>query len=472
MSIYDPQEQQIARQLAIAKALRDSGNFGLDRSTMSSGRYIVPISPFESLSKIAQGAIGSYAEAQANKQNDALTQKKQSDLADFLKGVGNVQNPAPDTLMQPAQVTDTYKPDAQMPEDDAMHQHYVDSLNAVNQVATPDQETDTGQRNARIAQYMKGMQMGGPAGDIGGALMQREVVRPVKQPFTLNEGDVRFDENGKPIAVGAPKAPPAGDRELQEIIDPKALGGHRTIERKNFVEGRDQAWIKPTAGEIASAGLSGGALDQAADFYRKFNKLPPGFSRAPAALIKVMNRAADMDAAEGNDAAAATRRKVAGQSGQAALTQISKLRVVVSAFERDARADMKMARDAATKADNTGVPFVNQWLNAGKKNITGSKEYNQWFAANETFIAKYAKIMSGSMGNTPASDAAAAHAHDILNTAMNPDSYQGVLDILDKEMTNRINGMDSEKEDLLKEIAGNPSTSSSTSSGSFKHLWE
>lgn len=448
MTIYDSQEQQIARLQQLAQALQQGGQFSPNRTTMSSGAYVVPISPFEGFSKLAQNAIGMLAQNRAAGDATDLSNKKSSDLASYIKGISNVQN-TPDAI-QPAQTTDSLQGQP-TPQQTATQQNYDTGL-ADTQASS--NSVNASNKSAMLAQYMKGLDMGGPAESIAGTLVGREIAPPVQQPYSLGPGDIRYDAKNQPIAVGAPKTQAEDGNQLVKIVDAAKKEGYRTIQRKQFKDGM-QEWTKPDAAAAAANGLTGNALDQAADFYRKNGgKLPPGASRSPAFGIKIMNRAAEMDDAEGITTQAATTRKLAAQAQISALNDITKKQVNVSAFERNANKGLLMVRDLAPKVDNTGVPIFNEWLNAGKKKITGSTPLAQFSAAHETFVSEYAKIMSGSMGNSPATDTAAAHARGLLDTAQRPQDYLGVLDILEKEMQNRISGYNGERKDIMESMSG------------------
>src|SRR5205085_1463961 len=93
---------------------------------------------------------------------------------------------------------------------------------------------------------------------------------------------------------------------------------------------------------------------------------------------------------------------------------------MVGAFERNATRNADIALANSAKVDRTGVPVVNRWLLAGMKEIAGDKDVATFHQANETFINEYAKIMSGSMGNTAVTDSLRKEARDMLSTAQTP----------------------------------------------------
>lgn len=194
--------------------------------------------------------------------------------------------------------------------------------------------------------------------------------------------------------------------------------------------------------------------DLAAQEYLNTGRLPPGLGKASAGInAKIVSRAAEMAAANGNDAQAAALNRAAFKSAQSGLTALTKQRTLVGAFERTALKNLEIALDESNKVDRTGVPAVNRWLLAGKKSLTGDVEVGRFNAALTSALNEYAKVLSGATGAAGISDAARREAHDLLNTANTPEQVIGIVDIMKREMANREAGF-AEQEAQLKETMG------------------
>lgn len=224
---------------------------------------------------------------------------------------------------------------------------------------------------------------------------------------------------------------------------------------KSLTPGERQQAAQNAANDAANGGITPDAIDAAAARYRLDGTIPPmGMGKAAVAIrAQILNRAAAMDAAEGVSGVDARTAQVTNKAGAGALGQLTKQRTMISAFEKNANANADMALNLSNQVDRTGIPLFNAWKQAGQKAITGNVPLSQFNAANQTFVNEYAKIMSGSMGNTPVSDAARAHANEMLSTAQTKEQYAGVVQTLKQEMGNRIQGLDDETTTLKASMA-------------------
>jgi len=167
----------------------------------------------------------------------------------------------------------------------------------------------------------------------------------------------------------------------------------------------------------AGSSLSPEAIDAAAASYRLTGVLPALGMGGIGVRTAILNRAAQLASADGSNAQAEAINKIANKSNQVALSQLEKQATMVGAFEKTAKDNANLALSLSDKVDRTGIPVFDKWVQAGQKSVAGNSDVASFHAANETFINEYAKIMSGSMGNNPVSDAARANAHEILSHA-------------------------------------------------------
>lgn len=186
------------------------------------------------------------------------------------------------------------------------------------------------------------------------------------------------------------------------------------------------------------------AIDYAAEIYRSTGNMPALGQGSAQLRTKILDRAATLNKNEGVPQSEAAINLASKKAAQGTLLQLQKQSSMVKAFEINARKNGEMALNLSEKVDRTGSPIFNKWLQAGQKSVAGNPDVSAFNAANETFVNEYAKIMSGSMGNTPVSDAARAHAHQMLSTAQTKEQYRAVMNVLKQEMGNRIQGLDEE----------------------------
>lgn len=269
----------------------------------------------------------------------------------------------------------------------------------------------------------------------------------------------QFAAPEKPIQVaagGSLVTPPAvaGGAYTSAFTAPN-LGQEETARHNKAMEGlmgQKNAMANASANMLTPEGQ-----DLAAQEYLNTGKLPPGLGRASAGInAKIVSRAAEMAAANGNDAQAASLNRAAFKSAQTGLTALTKQRTLVGAFERTALKNLEIAVEESGKVDRTGVPAVNRWLLAGKKNLTGDVEVGRFNAALTSALNEYAKVLSGATGAAGISDAARREAEELLSTASTPEQVVGIVEIMKREMANREAGFAEQEAQLKETMSGRP----------------
>lgn len=412
MATYDTESAKIKRQRMIADALRASGNEALPASIQTGGRFDAAVSPWQYASKALQTVLGAVNARQADQAEAKLSAQDKAQLAELLQAKAGADRP--------------------------------DDPDGLDEVVPLEKPTTQKERKAQLqAAAIRGQQFGGSAAPYAEEITKRELF---PAPYNLSADETRF-ENNVPVAVGLPKTVPEheGDRQLINIEDGK--GGYKTIKRADWKG--EKLYEKPAAANVVANQLSGNALDFAAETYRQTGKLPTGLGRSPQASLKIIQRAAELAAANGDTAQAAVLRQHQQKAAQAALSQLTKQQTMVGAFEKTAMNSLKIAQDLSGKVSRAGVPVFDRWVQAGRKKLAGDPDVASFHAANETFISEYAKIMSGSMGNTVVSDSARQHAREILEPAMTKEQYDGVVGTLKQEMDGRIASFPAQAAELM-----------------------
>lgn len=201
---YEQQAEILKRRAAIAAALRASGNEALPAS-LEVGRIHAPVSGWAHVAQAAKQALGGYLEGKAEKDLVNLSESQRKAQAGWMRGLSEAEAMK---SLQPVQATGELLPSAS-PEQEA-RQSQGDAL--YNEASAASQGAD---RSRMLAHYMKGGEVGGLPEAIGAAGIQRELLPPVAEPFTLGVGDQRFDAKGNVVASGMPK--PAEDERTDDI---------------------------------------------------------------------------------------------------------------------------------------------------------------------------------------------------------------------------------------------------------------
>lgn len=258
---------------------------------------------------------------------------------------------------------------------------------------------------------------------------------PKPEPTSNDEKLVKAAALANGLVEGTPAYNAFAAKAYQKLMDKRT---HITIPMSAMGQGNS---------------LSPEAIDAAANTYRMTGQMPALGMGGMVLRTQILNRAGELAKLDGSSGQAEAINKIANKSNQAALSQLEKQATMVGAFEKTARANADLALSLSNNVDRAGVPVVDKWIQAGRKSISGDPDVAKFHAANETFINEYAKIMSGSMGNTPVSDAARANAHEILSHAYTKEQYKQVIGTLKQEMDNRISGFNQQRNELRNSIS-------------------
>lgn len=207
--------------------------------------------------------------------------------------------------------------------------------------------------------------------------------------------------------------------------------------------------------------LSTDAITNAAARYNVDGTLPPlGMGKDGAAMRKaILEQAATMAKTAGADGApmSPTEQRVSQLSNKAnssALAKLQQAQTMVGAFEKNftKNADLALAQSKLT--DNSGVPIVTKWINSGKRSITGDPALSTFDVAVKATANEYAKIVSGSMGNTAIAESEIKKVEGLLNAAQTPQQVEAVINFMKKETANRLAGFEEEKKNLRGSMGG------------------
>ena len=143
---------------------------------------------------------------------------------------------------------------------------------------------------------------------------------------------------------------------------------------------------------------------------------------------KIINRANELLTERGINPSSLPALRQENAAVTSSLRQLLKQYKMISSFETNAYLNADLAKEA--NANDSNDPEIKK-------------------SAQNSFVNEYAKIMSGSMGNTPVSDSMRQHAHEMLNLARKKGQYDEVMDILKRDIDNRMKGFDDEIKSYL-----------------------
>ena len=254
---------------------------------------------------------------------------------------------------------------------------------------------------------------------------------------------------------------------IRSVVKPQELYKHETVgaNQKASLAQTESHFQQRLAQETATGALTPESITNAAARYNIDGTLPPlGMGKAGANMrSQILNEAAVQ--AKGSGVSPEDQRiaQIGNAANKSSLTQLSKSEAMVGAFEKNFVRNADLALKQSTVVDNTGIPIVNSWINAGKRSVTGDPKLSAYDAAIKATVNEYAKIISGSMGNTATALGEIKKVNELLASAQTPEQVNAVINMMKQETQNRMTGFKEQKAELTSGMKGKKNTSTSSS---------
>lgn len=219
---------------------------------------------------------------------------------------------------------------------------------------------------------------------------------------------------------------------------------------------------KAKADAKAASGLSDDALNTAAMVYNATGAMPSGYGMQNQ-RVAIMNKAQELATASGLSSTDLMDTKARASAAKPALAAVEKNGALVTSFSEAAGMNGKVALELLDKgAGPSGVPVLDRYLQAGRKDIQGDPDVSRLHAALETYKTETAKVLSGATGAAGITDSARDHVDGLFNTASTPAQIKGVMEVLNMERLNRIKSIDDQKRVLIEAMGGKAAGPQST----------
>lgn len=211
--------------------------------------------------------------------------------------------------------------------------------------------------------------------------------------------------------------------------------------------------------------MSPAAIDNAAARYNIDGTLPAmGMGRnARTDRKEVLNRAAELASASGLSGDDQRIQQIGNKANTASLAKLGQQATMVGAFEKTFNKNADLVLEYSNKVDRTGAPIANKWINAGKRAVTGDPELSAFDVAVKSASNEYAKIISGSMGNTVMAEGEIKKVEGMLNAAQTPEQVKEVIAFMKRETQNRMAGFKEQDKELRDRMRGKSASSDATS---------
>lgn len=213
---------------------------------------------------------------------------------------------------------------------------------------------------------------------------------------------------------------------------------------------------QPKADEVAPL-LSEEALNNAAQTFNEKGTLPSlGMGKQNALLkAKILNKAAQIASANGDDATALLARQAERKANGIALNDLTKRNGIMSASKNTAVANGDLlVQSAGAGAGTTGSPVLNRWQQAYRSGVKGSPEVAQFGLAINTFANEYAKVVSGATGAAGVAEGARQEMLKHLSEASTPEQVRAIVSQAKKEMSSSTNALANQIKSTQASLSG------------------
>lgn len=297
-----------------------------------------------------------------------------------------------------------------------------------------------------------------------------------RKPISVTNGTTLFDPATRQPIFTNPKedATPAGyvrkpDGSLDFIkggpADPDVIKRTATDKRQIIVsmpvqqQGGGTPELDPTS------------LDYVANQYRITGQLPPlGMGKSAASMRSaIISRAAALDAGDGKGGADAVGTHADYKANAGALTQITKQASMIESFETTAKQNGQQVRQLLTKGAGPATQWFNTPIQALRQKGLGDENVSSLNTAIQVYTGEVAKIVSGSTGSQGSTDAMRRETANMLNPNATPRQILASMDVLDRDMANRTEGLRTQAKSLRAQIKGG-SGASTTAGGARPSL--
>lgn len=294
-------------------------------------------------------------------------------------------------------------------------------------------------------------------GRIDSAMANPDTIPVFGKAMAASKGSPLFHQGSNGVMDQFTGAEKLNDVGVSSAMQHRASAGNSSalaaLHRSQIEPAQGAGGAAPVAGP---EGFSQGAIDAAAARYNMDGTLPPMGMGKEGALGRrtILNRAAEIAQASGTSPDEQRIQQIGNKANSTALAQIQKQQTMVGAFEKNFVKNADIALELSAKVDRTGMPLANKWLNAGKRSIAGDPELAAFDQAIKSASNEYAKIISGSMGNTAVAEGEIRKMEEKLNSAQTKEQVAAVISLMKRETDNRMTSFNDEKAQLRATMTG------------------
>lgn len=305
------------------------------------------------------------------------------------------------------------------------------------------------QKQQLMAQY--GMQI--PQMQLGSAnaLMNRDIQMMKIQQSDNNNANTQADKQVKPIGKYFMPNPsdPSGSPIFNQQMYDADIGAARD-------KAKNAAAIKAATAQAVAGNMDQPTLQLLGTQFRLSGVMPSLGQNAGPAKIAIAKESARQAQEAGDTPGMVVANQAVRKALTSELTNNSKQYGIFHSFEGTMVDMAKQAQALSAQVDRTDSPLVNSLLQAGQGALTGNSPLAQFDQKNYTLAMEHAKIMSGSMGNTPVAEGMANETLKKLRIAFGKGTYNDVVNQLTIDAQTRNRNMLGTISDITQQLGGKP----------------
>ena len=137
-----------------------------------------------------------------------------------------------------------------------------------------------------------------------------------------------------------------------------------------------------------------------------------------------------------------------------ALTQITRTQAAIEAYEDTALANFKVLVQLGDKVDKTGIPAIERWIRAGRREIAGDVDVNNFNAQLSLVKPEIAKIMTNPNLSGVLTDSARHEVGEFISKDITSKMLHGLGPLLEGDFKRRSDALEKERTKIIAKLHG------------------
>ena len=213
--------------------------------------------------------------------------------------------------------------------------------------------------------------------------------------------------------------------------------------------------LKPRSEGGLPAGWTKEQMDFNTDMFLRTGQMPGGFGMGNVKTAIMQNAAARAQAL-----GMTAGDVISGRADVKALTStlgvLEKQKAAVDVFENTAKRNGEVLIALADKVDQTGVPVIERWERAGRRNIEGDADVNNFNAQVRLYANEVAKVITNPNLTGVLTDTARREAESFVGGDISAQMVRRLIPLLNGDMDRRQQSMADEIQVVKGLLGGSP----------------